>query len=393
MMVQKDQVKHKRRYCRTAGCTRIVKSQGLCQRHGAKTRKCKIDGCEKQAQGNFDGMCKLHFKIIKTQLIAKPPTVQDMTPDPVGESVYDSILPESIGWTSQQEMMPLVQHLKEGFESQKARGWHRNEERRARGMPPVTNPAIQLEGWERELVWHEILLLSGCPQSSFRHLARSWGRDKGFHMVLAQFICERRGNVERKKRVKGESSLTKKSRRAPMEMAPSGEELPNVMELDEVDLDMLGTLEEDDVDPTVNFTNVPDFSNMGKRGLRRSNPVEMNPMHQQQQPPPMQHQHHHTTVHPRQQVPHHVPDMYRGGQPQQVHTMNQHAPPQHHHHHHHVVEQHSYVINNGAPPPSAIAKNMGNPGKILTHEDLACEENTQQQQPPMATIFDSTVPV
>jgi len=34
-------------------------------------------------------------------------------------------------------------------------------------------------------------------------LARAWGRDKGFHMVLAQFICERHGDVERKKREKG----------------------------------------------------------------------------------------------------------------------------------------------------------------------------------------------
>ena len=43
-------------------------------------------------------------------------------------------------------------------------------------------------------------MLSGNPDASFRHLARAWGRDKGFHMVLAQFICERRGDVERKKR-------------------------------------------------------------------------------------------------------------------------------------------------------------------------------------------------
>ena len=49
-------------------------------------------------------------------------------------------------------------------------------------------------------VWMEILALSGNPDASFRHLARAWGRDKGFHMVLAQFICERRGDVERKKR-------------------------------------------------------------------------------------------------------------------------------------------------------------------------------------------------
>jgi hypothetical protein len=65
---------------------------------------------------------------------------------------------------------------------------------------PVHNPAKQLESWERELVWMEILLLTGNPHARFRHLARGWGRDKGFHMVLAQFILQRQGDVERKKR-------------------------------------------------------------------------------------------------------------------------------------------------------------------------------------------------
>jgi hypothetical protein len=96
--------------------------------------------------------------------------------------------------------MPLIQHLKDGFDASKPPAWHRNEERAARGLYPVHNPATQLECWERELVWMEILLLTGNTNSSFRHLARGWGRDKGFHMVLAQFICERHGDVERKKR-------------------------------------------------------------------------------------------------------------------------------------------------------------------------------------------------
>ena len=262
-------------------CSRIVKSQGLCQRHGAKARKCKIDDCEKQAQGNFDGMCKYHFKKTKTQLIAKPVTAEDLSPEPVGQSVYDAILPESIGWSDENEPMPLIKHLKDGFDSQKPRGWHRNEERRSRGLPPVPNPAVQLEGWERELVWLEICLLSGCPKSSFRHLARSWGRDKGFHMVLAQFICERRGNVERKKRIKGES-LTRKSRRVPLELAPNGEELPNVMELDDVELDIFGcdlSSSQEIEDPTVNFTHIPNFSNLVKR--ERQHSVEMSPSTEQ----------------------------------------------------------------------------------------------------------------
>jgi hypothetical protein len=199
-------LKHKRRYCRAVGCTKIVKSQGLCQRHGAKPRKCRVESCGKQAQGNFDGMCKSHFKADKretTPLPPKPnPIVAPEPPQAAGESVYDRIIPASLAWnpiTSVGEM-PLIEHFRQGFLLELAPAWHRNEERRARGLWPVHNPATQLEGWERELVWMEILLLTGNPESSFRHLARGWGRDKGFHMVLSQFICERHGDVERKKR-------------------------------------------------------------------------------------------------------------------------------------------------------------------------------------------------
>jgi hypothetical protein len=199
-------LKHKRRYCGAVGCTRIVKSQGLCQRHGAKPRKCRIDGCAKQAQGNFDGMCKSHFKLNKhemTPLPVKSDKAVALEPPPaVGESVYDRIIPTSLSWNPVTCVgeVPLIAHLKEGFLAERPPAWHRNEERRARGLWPVHNPAMQLEGWESELVWTEILLLTGHPDSSFLHLARGWGRDKGFHMVLAQFICERNGDVERKTR-------------------------------------------------------------------------------------------------------------------------------------------------------------------------------------------------
>jgi hypothetical protein len=122
-------------------------------------------------------------------------------PPPTGPSVYDRVIPESLSWTADMgTVMPLVQHLKDGFVAVKPPAWHRNEERAARGLFPIHNSATQLEGWERELVWMEILLLTGNPSSSFRHLARGWGRDKGFHMVLAQYICERHGDVQRKKR-------------------------------------------------------------------------------------------------------------------------------------------------------------------------------------------------
>lgn len=51
-----------RRFCHVEGCKRVIKSQGLCQKHGAKTRLCKIDGCTKQAQGGFEGMCSKCFE-------------------------------------------------------------------------------------------------------------------------------------------------------------------------------------------------------------------------------------------------------------------------------------------------------------------------------------------
>ena len=149
-------------------------------------------------------MCKAHFKAYKK---ATTPIVvdQEMQQQPdmagFGESVYDRILPSCISWTPNSGTeMPLILHLREGFEGNKPPAWHRNEERIARGLFPVVSAATQLEDWERELVWTEILLLTGNANASFRHLARGWGRDKGFHMVLAQFICERHGDVERKRR-------------------------------------------------------------------------------------------------------------------------------------------------------------------------------------------------
>lgn len=52
----------KKRICRAPGCTKVIKSQGHCQRHGAIAKRCKVDGCDKQAQGTHDGMCKRHWK-------------------------------------------------------------------------------------------------------------------------------------------------------------------------------------------------------------------------------------------------------------------------------------------------------------------------------------------
>ena len=57
-------VKHKRRYCKVLGCSRIVKGQGLCQRHGAATKKCQVSGCSKQAQGSFNRMCSTYKYLV-----------------------------------------------------------------------------------------------------------------------------------------------------------------------------------------------------------------------------------------------------------------------------------------------------------------------------------------
>jgi hypothetical protein len=160
----------KKRLCRYPGCTRVIKSQGHCQRHGAKAKRCKVDGCDKQAQGTHEGMCKRHWKAIHFPDAAAGGTgnPQPPPPPPEGESVYDTILPQSISYrptsvtttstdannavtsTENISVMPLVAFLKEG--TQKETGWHRNGERRARGLYPVTSLAAQLEPWERQLV-------------------------------------------------------------------------------------------------------------------------------------------------------------------------------------------------------------------------------------------------
>lgn len=36
--------KKPKRLCRFPGCTRVIKSQGHCQRHGAKVKRCRIEG-------------------------------------------------------------------------------------------------------------------------------------------------------------------------------------------------------------------------------------------------------------------------------------------------------------------------------------------------------------
>lgn len=164
-----------KRFCRHPGCTKVIKSQGHCQRHGAKAKRCRVEGCEKQAQGTHDGMCKKHWKATH---FPDSDGKDDRPPPPEGDSVYDSVLPQSIAYRPGNasnfkeealahvkgggdpfespvaplgsSIMPLVAFLREG--ASKEAGWHRNQERRARGIFPITSLSAQLESWERQLV-------------------------------------------------------------------------------------------------------------------------------------------------------------------------------------------------------------------------------------------------
>jgi hypothetical protein len=167
----------KKRLCRTPGCNRVIKSQGHCQRHGAKAKRCKVVGCDKQAQGTHDGMCKRHWKAVNfPDAVAAPaPKEEAVPPPPEGASVYEGILPQSISYRptmlqkqqleesnkvnrtdipppphGEVNIMPLVTFLRQG--AGKEPGWHRNAERRARGMFACTSLSSQLEPWERQLV-------------------------------------------------------------------------------------------------------------------------------------------------------------------------------------------------------------------------------------------------
>ena len=61
----KKPVAKKKRICKFPGCTKTVKAQGHCQRHGAKTKRCKVPDCTSQAQGSHEGELTKVSHIIK----------------------------------------------------------------------------------------------------------------------------------------------------------------------------------------------------------------------------------------------------------------------------------------------------------------------------------------
>ena len=265
--------KHKRRFCKVEGCERIVKSQGLCQRHGAKPCKCRVPGCGKQAQGNFNGMCKAHFRQLPpgemmmegstttaaasssptTSPKRKPMVCKTIVPDspslagmplvaapgcelqgsnleaqkattagerkkgkgtkatastltstatltttataslqvlsPKEGTTFDKTIPASIAWDPQSGApMPLIALLKSGYDDQKGFGWHRTEERISRSLVAASTHS-PLEPWEMELLFVEILILTGQPQICFRYLAHAWGQPTGFHLSVGRSVC------------------------------------------------------------------------------------------------------------------------------------------------------------------------------------------------------------
>lgn len=56
------------------------------------------------------------------------------------------------------------------------------------------------------------MLSGGTPYANFKDLSHAWGREKGFHHLLATSVCERRGEVERKKRSDAGRQMTPEQR-------------------------------------------------------------------------------------------------------------------------------------------------------------------------------------
>ena len=100
-----------------------------------------------------------------------------------------SLSPHSTGTASIYDLiLPLVQHLKNGYLAGKPEAWHRSEERIARNLFPIIYRDFPLEEWERKLAWMEVLLLSGTSPECFAYWAHAWGQEHDSRMILAQFV-------------------------------------------------------------------------------------------------------------------------------------------------------------------------------------------------------------
>ena len=172
-----SKAKAKRRYCKMESCERTVKSQGLCQSHGAKPCKCKISGCDKQAQGNFKNMCKSHFREYHGLDAAfPPPNNVDASPEVAPMAAPVAMFFQENAITGK-PVAPLSNYLRAGLEARKGFGWHRSEERAASAMCPAYANQ-ELEEWETDLIAIEIMSLESCPKTCV-YLAYAWGKQEG----------------------------------------------------------------------------------------------------------------------------------------------------------------------------------------------------------------------
>ena len=102
-------------------------------------------------------------------------------------SVLERILPTSVGWKGG-ETMPLAVFLEDGYNQQAPFGWHRQLEQICCNKP-VTSVDSDFAPWEMDLLFSEILLLTGYHLDYSVFLAQAWGRANGFHTDLALSIC------------------------------------------------------------------------------------------------------------------------------------------------------------------------------------------------------------
>ena len=102
-------------------------------------------------------------------------------------------------------LIPVLQHLYDNEHLEG--GWHCQAERLSRGIRPTKSPSTQLEVWEKQLAVLEMALISGTDTKQLtmhritKVLAHAWGRERGFHKLMIDKHCARRGDLDRKKRV------------------------------------------------------------------------------------------------------------------------------------------------------------------------------------------------
>lgn len=107
-------------------------------------------------------------------------------------------------------IIPLADHLENGYRNRLSFGWHRNYQRVTRGLNPINGKSSVLDAWEFRLVWNELLLLKGFENPSvWIHLAYGWGQRLGFHVEAIAMIGQLQGKNNSPKREPNSVALSK----------------------------------------------------------------------------------------------------------------------------------------------------------------------------------------